>query len=98
MKYLLMLEIFNSDLSSSWHNGSCVDIRFKANFSTREEAEEFAEQIIAKRYTKESTVGNATKYQIKQLILGYSEEDVDNIKDFFKYSELPDLNKLTDED
>ena len=98
MKYLVMLEIFNRDLCSSWHNGSCVDVRFKADFKTKEEAEYFAEQIILLKYTKESSVGNPTKYTTKKIILPYFSEDIESIKDFFKYSELPDLDSLNEED
>ena len=91
--YIVILEIFDHKLAESWHNGSSITTKAKWGFKTKKEAKEYVERLINKRYAtiREDTISKSKRYSVHELYLKYTDSELENIKNFFKYNEIEDI-------
>jgi len=76
-----MLKVFDSEMASRWHSGSCTSFYVKHGFESKEAAEEW---MYEARYTKYRSAG----YQVTECVLCYDEAQSDNVEAMFKYMSL----------
>ena len=91
--YIVILKIFDHKLSESWHSGSSITTEAKWDFKTKKEAKEYVKKLIDKKYAtiREDTISKSKRYSVDELYLKYTNSELENIKNFFKYSEADDI-------
>ena len=90
MKYLILWQITDWDLATSWHNGSATRTYVAYPYETYEGAlsvaEEITNAILQIPSLRESSFRN--RYTAEAIVLGYNSEKEGTIKEFFKYKEI----------
>jgi hypothetical protein len=88
MKWLALVKIFDRQMSGQWHSGSCDSYKSKFGLESREQAEEFINEVI-ERYDGEDGYNahrdRYNKYELTQCILSYDESESENVEKFFRY-------------
>ena len=92
MKYIILWQVTDWDLATSWHNGSATHTYVAYPYETYEGAlsvaEEITNAILQIPSLRESSFRN--KYSAEAIVLGYEPTKEGNVKEFFKYKEISD--------
>jgi hypothetical protein len=86
MKWIALVKITDWQMLHSWHSGSCDTYKSKANLETKEQAEEFINEV-EKLYESHYNIhrSDSDKYRLKPCILSYDESQSENVENFFRY-------------
>lgn len=91
--YIVILKIFDHKLAANWHSGSSITIKAKWGFKTKKEAKEYVAKLIDKKYSDiiENTISKSKRYTVHELYLKYTDSELENVKNFFEYTEADDI-------
>jgi hypothetical protein len=90
MKYLILWQITDWDLATSWHNGSATHTYVAYPYETYESAlsvaEEITNAILQIPSLRESNFRN--KYCAEAIVLAYNATTEDTVNKFFEYDKF----------
>lgn len=88
MKYIILWQVNNWDLATSWHNGSTTHTYVAYPYETYEEASLVAEKITNAILQIPSITGYRNKYSAEAIVLAYDPTKENTVNKFFEYNEF----------
>ena len=88
MKYIILWQVINLDLATSWNSGSATRTYVAYPYETYEGALSVAEEITKAILQIPSLNGNITKYCAEAIVLAYDPTKEDTVNKFFKYDKI----------
>ena len=92
MKYLVLIEINDIDIQSTWHNGSSITTIIEHGFTDKDVAKtygaKFCENIHKEVTLTPHRQPNSKRYDAKALVLSYEDEDIADIEAIFEWKTI----------
>ena len=90
MKYLILWQIIDWDLATSWHNGSANHTYVAYPYETYEGALSVAEEITNAilKIASLKNMGLGNKYCAEAIVLAYDSTQEDTVNKFFKHDKF----------
>lgn len=90
MKYIILWQVIDWDLATSWHNGSTTHTYVAYPYETYEEASFVAEKITNAilKIPSLKNMGFGNKYIAEAIVLAYDPAKEDTVNKFFEHNKF----------